>query len=199
MNLMKTLFLSLVLCFSLNATTITYLHSSGVVQSGQFVGPATIEINDVEFEAVCYDFFRHVSVGQTWEATITPVSSLMIGDGLFGDPFKYKQVARLADEFNNQSQVVWGKIQFAIWNIMSPGAPDVAGQNGWMTSSSNAVTNNVPPFDYSNWYIVEDVQGRVQSFIIYDKTVTDTPEPSTLLTGLFGIALIGLSKFRKKA
>lgn len=176
---------------SLSAATVTYNGSNGFVSNGYYVGPVSLTVDGKNMEGFCYDFFRGVSVGNTWEATVYHIPDMVFGDGFFDNPDLYQQAAWLATRYVSNPNSEWSKIQFAMWNLMAPGAPDVPGQNGFL----NAASVQGPNFDATGWYALEDVNGQRQSFLVREVPIV-TPEPENYI--LIGMGLICIAVLRKK-
>jgi hypothetical protein len=144
----------------------------------------------------CVDFFHEVTFGQQWDANISSIGSGSISLSRHAGALSiYQDAAWLISNYTPANAQA---TQSTLWNLFSnPGA-------NWPSDPTLLAAAEAPHpgFDYSNWYIVTDVNAggpndasSVQEFLVYDPTLhtTSTPEPATMM--LFGTGLVGLVGF----
>jgi hypothetical protein len=76
----RFLFLCLALCFlstGVRASTVemTFTGVNGVMAFNEYVGPYSGAINSAPLALFCLDINNHVSIGQQWEANLTPITA----------------------------------------------------------------------------------------------------------------------------
>ena len=138
------------------------------------------------------DVYDHISVGDSWQANITQLSSGDMSQTRFGNLTEYEEAAYLLLQTNDTDPSQWGNINWAVWKIfdpsIDPGSNYEAGVDYWL---NKAETVDLSKINFSDIWIVTPTGDRDQEFLC------ETPEPGTLL--LVGAGLIGLCMRRKRA
>jgi hypothetical protein len=76
--------------------SVQFVRVGGEHQNGYYTYPYYLTLNrGPAFAMVCDDFKDRVSSGDTWQATITDLSSGDVSNTLFGDLKKYQEVGYL--------------------------------------------------------------------------------------------------------
>ena len=165
---------------------IQFASVGGQNQNGYYTYPYYLTMNNgPATAAICDDFYDDISVGDTWQAHMTELSSGDVSKTMFGNLQEYEEAAFLLKDINSDNQDQWGNINWAIWKIfdpnIDPGAGNEEGVSYWLTL---AQTTDLSKVDFSGIEILTPDQPGYQEFLI------DTPESGTLL--LVGSGLIGL-------
>lgn len=181
--------LVLVAAVAANADTVAmkFTGTSGVVDNGYYIAPYYATINGTPSMIWCVDFAHGVSVGSTWTAWVTPVTGADFSHTYLGNAATYQQMAWLISQFNGVSAADQAAIQWVLWNLSYPNAPDpyTTLQATWL----GLAQQNASGADLTGYVILTDVNGVKQEYITY------VPEPGTLL--LFGAGLVGLGLCRR--
>jgi hypothetical protein len=191
-------------------TTTQFTGVNGANDGVYYVSPYSGTINYGTSSArtvglFCDDINNDVWVGEIWNANVTSLNSGNFSNTRYGNgsinpklgptnPLNlYEEGAWLVSQFgSHQSDYV--SLQYALWDLMSPGAEptNYAGTDGiqvsqWLTWASE----NYGQINPGNFEIITNVgplsyKGQVQEFIV------QTPEPATVVLLLIGIGAIFL-------
>ncbi|HEU4993474.1 MAG TPA: PEP-CTERM sorting domain-containing protein [Gemmatimonadaceae bacterium] len=157
----------------------------------------------------CVDFFHDVSLGETWWANKTVLSSGNLSNTRFNNLNWYLQAAWLTQQYDANPGANANKtiaIQSAIWNIFAAASPDKTGGSGETSQSywASMAAANYGSVDASKFYVLTAVNKYApdsqQEFLVFDpRSTTTTPEPATLtLMGTGLAAFAGMAKRRRK-
>ncbi len=170
----------------------------GQSQNGEYIYPYFITIdNGAQIAMMCDDFYHQSSVGDTWQANITSLTSGDLSKTRFNNLTEYQEAGFLLMQVNNSNQAEWGNINFAIWKTFNSsvnmgGTPaGTLGPDYWYNLAQTSDLSNI---DFSGVEIVTPLHPGCdsgdQEFLFM------APEPSTLM--LIGSGLIGLFSQRKR-
>jgi hypothetical protein len=202
------LVLVLVVAGAASANTVNLtLNSVDNSMGGYGVGPYNFTTSTGQsLQLVCDDFSHEVFLTETW----TAVSAPFPGVGTLGTATQYKEIAWLVEDMFSPSNIVdptaVGDIQWAIWDIFTPGvsssdpsigSADQVRINNLVNQAKNP--SNYLIGNYSNITIytpisgsqVPLIDGRPQEYF----GITPVPEPGTLM--LMTMGLCGLLVFRR--
>lgn len=170
---------------------------------GYLVGPYNITINGTLVQAICDDIGTTIPGSQTWTAvrrdvTATGLVGARFYDGSAASLQRYFQVAYLGQQLLSEtSSVVRGHIQWAIWDIMSPG-DSLAGFNTTLRNTIqgyiSAAAANATAADGIGWSVYTPVGNpNSQEFLVR------TPESAALLLLSFNaLAVLGMIVFLRR-
>lgn len=205
-NLRRTTFLAALCLAPLAFAQDTLQYTGGGVYPGfgsYLVGPYNISINGTVVQAICDDIGTTIPGSSTWTAVRRDVTETgLVGarfyDGSPASVQRYFQVAYLAQQLLSEtSSTVRGHLQWAIWDIMSPG-DSLA---GFSTSLRNTIQGyissaaaNATAADGLGWSVYTPVGSPdSQEFLVR------TPESAALLLLSFNaLAVLGMIVFLRR-
>lgn len=181
-----------------NPVSARFAALGGENQNGEYTYPYFVTIdNGPQIPMMCDDFYHQSSVGDTWQANITPLAIGDLGNTRFADMLKYEQAGYLLMQINDDNQAEWGNINFAVWQIFNPGVnagdppPGTLGAAYWLNL---AQTTQFSSIDFSSVMILTPLDAHTDSGV--QEFLFLTPEPGTLV--MLGGSLLGLLPLRKR-
>lgn len=164
-------------------------------QQGQPIGPYSATADGTPLSVVCVDFAHSQPVGASWAATVSTYGDLSGTRWGAAAQGRYQQAAWLYDQLTLNAASA-GDIQFAIWNLFTPSAPDTTGSIYWL---SLARRQNLGGYDFQNFVVFTPTdrgpQGS-QEFIARIGGGANVPEPASLI--LLGSGLAGAASLMRK-
>jgi hypothetical protein len=185
------------------ATTVTVKLTgvNGATQGGVYADPYYGTINKgSQVVLVCDDFNHETDIGESWQATVSTfadLNSVRFKQNITEQTLQdYEEAAYLYNQLlSHPSQ--YGDISFALWALFSPNARNSSGftpnSQNWL---SKAQLQTFYAGEFSNFLILTPVSHKAnspQEFL----TTTATPEPSSVLLLMSGLAAVSLL-WRKK-
>ena len=173
---------------------MTFLQPSGNNSGGVYTYPYYFSINGgPSVPLMCDTFINHITQGETWSANVT---SLLGGQGLFGNQLLDYKAAGLIYLGVLNGTIDPNTGNWAVWNLFDPGVTTNAAVLSLDTSSLWLAAHS-PSSAFNGLVLYTPVGGKPgwgpQEFIGYNPGCIVTPEPTSLLflsTGLLGIAAI---------
>lgn len=179
---MKTILFSMLFASVMFAESVTLTSVNGARQNGFYVSPYMLSIDGAApVEVWCVDFLDHVTVGETWDATITPNFGAYFPAGDYA-----AMLGIIQAELNDPDPDIVG-YQDALWGLED--TADFGPPTGiYLADESTPLT--------TDFYVIEGVDpadpGRPQAFI------ADGPEPGTLGLLVIAIGVLMLATRRKR-
>lgn len=190
---------------SLSANTIAVtLSGDGPVNDGvDYVLPYQLTIGGVEIDAVCYDFFDEIQLGETWQAnelTLDQAATAGQYSGVNNALTAYEDVAWLSSQATPtaQSQI---DLQHTIWNIFDPGQFSVTTGMGDYMRELAAAQSGFSDSGFASYSFIEapgnsGTNGHPQAFVIQlaggQTGQGSSPEPDSIVLLIVGLGLIGV-------
>ena len=160
--------------------------------NSKYVGFAT---GDNPFGYIAHDYAFDIYVPGSYNAVVSS-----FGDGLAKAKFRYDADLPMTREYKEAAWLMYrmkekpletAAIQYAIWNIFTPGAPNYPGQNPWILAAQNQADHGFADFNFNDVRVYTFTIGGVQL-----EVMSAVPLPSALW--LFGAGLAGLVAMRRR-
>lgn len=172
------------------------------VSNGFAIGPYGGSLNGTPTQFYCVDFNDEISGNSGWLANVTGLTSSSYGSTLENSQTFYLEAAWLVTQMMNpkNSQATDAQIQWAIWYLslkpsqQSSSFFDYATDLMWDQSALNAVQNG---WSANGWEILTPIGGYGQEFLVPGGPGAATPEPSTIVLLIAGIAAFVLLAKKK--
>jgi PEP-CTERM motif-containing protein len=203
---MKRLFV-LVLLFLATATAAKadqeYVWVNGSytsVSNGYGIGPYGGSLNGTPTQFYCVDFNDEISGNTGWYANVTGLTSSSYSNTLKNSQTFYLEAAWLVTQMMTNSKATDVQIQWAIWYLsLKPSQQnssffDYASDLMWDQKAQNAVQNG---WTANGWEILTPIGGYGQEFLVPGGPGAATPEPSTIVLLLAGVAAFALLAHKK--
>jgi hypothetical protein len=170
-----------------------------------YTDPYYATVNGVATTVICDDFATESSIGQTWQANVTNVASVvaLTSTAKFSPAKDYDAVANLATQLvsvnpSSEEAVV---LSYAIWDIFDPSGVsawlstygDPEGISALASAAANAaLAGSYSADEYSNVTIYTSTTGTPQEFVSVGAGPMATPEASTIEQLAFDLLAIGV-------
>jgi hypothetical protein len=163
--------------------------------AGHYVGPMPALLDGETMQVVCNDYLHSTYVPSTFEVDVSTIPGL---DARWPDVVSYERAAILMwamAQQENSGQT--GSIQFAIWNLFAPSAPDPEGTAYWSTWVQG---QNIAEYYYDDVAILTPTAAYRSNQEFLAGAAAPVPEPAMLaLTGIFLIGLRAVkSRFNRR-
>lgn len=178
--------------------TFQFTSPGSVTGFGFYVGPYQGQILSMPgqptIDLYCVDFLHRISVGQVWEAYMSPLSGDLSytrgGNGAYG---LYLKAAWLTQQYARVPTSEYKNIQAAIWNLFAPTAPDPLNGNYWLNLANQHYSSLNPNYFYVVTAVNKNDPSSAQEFLTYV-----TPEPETYALLAFGLMTLSFVYVRRR-
>ncbi|HEY3836557.1 MAG TPA: PEP-CTERM sorting domain-containing protein [Bryobacteraceae bacterium] len=201
-------------CPAMLGTTVTMSFNNNSFPTGS-IGPYIATVNGTQDFVFCDDDTHSVYPNETWQATVTSLSSLIalgntniasssvLWKNLPSALTLYEQAAWLVNEFGTHSMDASG-IQNAIWDIFlqktgSGSNSDQTTDSYWLLQASNNY-KTLTSAQIASAEILSPIAGTQSGgYGLPQEFITLTPEPATYVLFGAGVILLGIGSFRRTA
>ena len=175
----------------------------GPASTGVYYYPYVLNVNGVNMNVACDDYFDDVKMGESWQANVNTFANL--SGTMFGtaDTLLYKEAAWLFTQFTTPllpNNSVNEAINYAMWDLFEI-APGVNTSNPtsntsstyWKNQASAAALGGFSGVNFSDFAIYTPASGWPSQDGTPQEYIGEVPEPGTIflmLTGLAGLALL---------
>ncbi|HVB39441.1 MAG TPA: PEP-CTERM sorting domain-containing protein [Terriglobales bacterium] len=179
----------------------------GPASSGVYYYPYVLNVNGVNMNVACDDYFDDVYKGESWKANVTTVADLVGTKFGTADTTQYQEAAWLFTKFASPllpNNSVNEAINYAMWDLFEGTAPGVNTGNPTSDTSSTywinrAASADLSGLNFSDFVIYTPVAGtQPNGDGLPQEYIGEVPEPGTIflmLTGLVGLAFLAWKRF----